>query len=228
MQCISGSWRAWLRFKLGTSIFLIVLLCCALSMIAKRAREQRASVRAIERAGGRVFYDFEFTARSSTGVPTGEPWAPKPLLDLLGLDYFGHIVIVEFAAGASDREMPYVARLGRLETLNLHGSSVTSAGLEHLRALTRLEHLRLDRTKVTDEGLAHLSGLASLEDLNLNFTVVGDPGLVHLRALKHLSALGLEKTKVTSAGMRALRNALPDVQIFLGPRTSRAGQPTAR
>ncbi len=40
--------------------------------------------------------------------------------------------------------------------LNLEGTQITDAGLEHLTGLTKLETLWLDDTQVTDTGVAEL------------------------------------------------------------------------
>ena len=45
--------------------------------------------------------------------------------------------------------------------MNLSGTKVTDAGLEHLKGLTQLQELDLTDTKVTGEGLEHLKELTN-------------------------------------------------------------------
>ncbi len=69
-----------------------------------------------------------------------------------------------------------------LQQLNLNGTQVTDAGLEHLKGLTRLQTLFLINTQITDAGLVHvvdsaremagrsMCGLLSGETVNGTFT----------------------------------------------------------
>jgi hypothetical protein len=65
--------------------------------------------------------------------------------------------------------------------VNLSGSQVTDAGLEHLKGLSQLQTLWLDGTQVTDAGLAQLKGLSKLQWLGLNDTKVTDEGVKKLQ-----------------------------------------------
>ena len=69
--------------------------------------------------------------------------------------------------------------LTQLQSLDLAGTQVTDAGLEHLKGLTQLQSLDLGQTQVTDAGLEHLKGLTQLQSLNLGDTKVTDAGLEH-------------------------------------------------
>jgi hypothetical protein len=79
--------------------------------------------------------------------------------------------------------------------VDLAGTQVNDAGLEHLKGLSRLQMLWLCRTRVTDAGLDHLKGLSELTRLHL------------------------QGTNVTDAGVKKLQQALPKCQIL-----SRAGE----
>jgi len=117
--------------------------------------------------------------------------------------------------------------LRQLQTLDLSGTKITDAGLEHLKDLPQLQTLDLSGTKVTDAGLERLQGLRQLQELGLSGTEVTDAGLEHLRGLpeleklcfwatgaglKHLSGLprlrelDLGGTKVTDAGLEHLKD----------------------
>ena len=75
--------------------------------------------------------------------------------------------------------------------VNLHGSEVTDAGLEHLKGLPQLQTLNLWQTKVTDAGLVYLKGLTKLHLLDLQCSEVTDAGLEHLKGLTELQTLNL-------------------------------------
>ncbi len=135
------------------------------------------------------------------------------------------VMLVSGIAGCGDREKQAIAKIEELggsvrvnESTNrtevdLSGTNVTDAGLEHLKGLTSLQELYLDGTEVTDAGLVHLKGLTSLRRLLLSDTKVTDAGLVHLKGLTSLQALNLRYTKVTDAGVKKLQQALPNCKI---------------
>ena len=175
-----------------------------------RAHVQRDAVGAIERAGGKVWFDWQWKNRRPN--PSGQPSCPKWLVDCIGVDYFGHVTSV-YARRVSDAELVHIGKLSRLEYLLLGRSSVTGAGLAHLEGARSLRVLNLQHTQVTDAGLSHLKKLTSLQELGLGNTGVSDAGLAHLEGLSHLTDLGLEETKVTNAGIRELQKVLPKARI---------------
>ena len=76
-----------------------------------RARIQREAVAAIKSAGGHVDYDGE----SGAARPfRAEDMAPRWLVDLLGVDYFGHVTDV-WLPTTPDGAIAKVACLTRLE-----------------------------------------------------------------------------------------------------------------
>ena len=110
---------------------------------------------AIERLGGVVQYDWEmFPVTAGPPQQPGVPW----LRNLLGTDFFSKVTLVD-----------------------LSGSDVTDAELEHLSGLTRLNFLFLHDTQVTDAGLEHLNGLKNLVILYLNGTQVTPEGVKKLQ-----------------------------------------------
>ena len=97
--------------------------------------------------------------------------------------------------------------------LDLSESSVTDAGMEHLRGMLALETLRLDHTAVGDNGLAALAGLPDLRSINLYGTPVTDSCRESLASMESLRRCYLGQTAMTSEGINALRNARSDVRI---------------
>ena len=92
----------------------------------------------------------------------------------------------------------------RVVHVDLGNTSVTNAGVEHLKELTRLQ-LDLGLTRVTDAGLEHLKGLAQLRELRLQFVEVTDAGVEHLKGLTQLQQLWVGGPKVTDAGLEHLK-----------------------
>jgi hypothetical protein len=231
----SRSRRRFLRLGVRWLIVVVLAIGAGLGWTVRSAHVQREAVAAIQEAGGMVYYDVRWS--SGKNVPAGEPWAPRWLVKLIGVDYFGRVTVVWFP-GHTDLEVLPVGRLTGLERLNLGDSTVsdagiahlnglsdlcllflqrtkvTDAGLSHLRRLTQLEWLDLSHTRVTDAGLAHLEPMTRLTRLNLEDTPVTDAGLSHLRRLTSLEALYVRSTQVTDAGVRDLERALPSLTII--------------
>jgi hypothetical protein len=81
----------------------VLIVGTVLGFEVREARIQRDAVSAImSHIGGilhpgRVYYNWELAdgAPPSSAMPGSQPWAPKWLVDILGIDYFGHVVYVE-------------------------------------------------------------------------------------------------------------------------------------
>jgi hypothetical protein len=188
---ISRPWRRLLRFSVRGLIVLVLVVGAALGWIVRDAHVQRDAVLAILAAGGAVRYEWEFSGGKI--ILGGKPWAPRWLVDRLGVDYFGHVTAVDanhMSTEASDAAIAQVGRLTRVQYLNIHDSPVS------------------------DSGLVHLKGLKNLSVLRLYCTLVSDAGLVHLKGLTNLSFLQLEGTQVTDVGVKELSRALPSLRII--------------
>jgi hypothetical protein len=219
-------------------ILLVVVLGTGLGWIVRQAHIQRDAVAAISKAGGTVFYSWEI--KDGNSHPGARPWAPSWLVELTGVDFFGHVTGVTLIgslrpadttlaevgrltqlerlsfdnASATDAGLVHLKGLTNLSVLNLRGTQVTDAGLVRLKGLANLSALWLDGTRVTDAGLVHLKGLSNLSVLELRETEVTDAGLVHLKGLTKLEYLGLADTQVTDAGVDELKRARPGLTIF--------------
>ncbi len=200
--------------RMTTRRWMIVILAigCALGWALSAARVQRTAVATIQRAGGRVWYDWE--CQNGRPIPNARPWWPKLLVNLVGPDQLSNVVRVELTRGASDTELIQIGRLNRLEVLFLSGFSVTDAGLAHLQSLNRLKALRLGAGKVGDAGLAHLSGSQNLQELSLSIGPVTELGLVHLKGLPRLKLVRFwfanHNVLHLKAEWEAIRKTLPN------------------
>src|SRR6516164_6855048 len=152
-------WRRYLRFSVRGLIVVVLLIGAGLGWIVHQAHVQRDAVAAILKTGGVVSYDWDW--RDGAWISGAKPRAPSWLVDLVGVDYFGHAAYVGFPlhrrAAATDATLAEVGRLTRLQRLDVFSSSVTDAGLAHLKGLTKLAVLGLPGTQVTDAGVRELS-----------------------------------------------------------------------
>jgi hypothetical protein len=201
---------------------LVLVLGCGLGWVAHRARVQREAVAAIERAGGKVFYDWQLKySKMGDLMPdsTGQSRWPRWLVDRLGPDYFSTVKMV-FLFGPADAVMPQVGRLDQLEELDFMPGrkdrttlGPTDVGMVHLRDLTRLRHLKLGvnfagghiGSKITGAGLAAIAGCTRLWFLQLQGIPLADADLAALRGMTELRILDIDSPKVTAAGLAHLR-----------------------
>ncbi len=110
------------------------------------------------------------------------------LVNLIGVDYFGHAIYVELMVPNTDGRfirsvsvenatLEQVARLTRVQQLYAHLSPVSDAGLDHLKGLTELSVLSVCGSQISDAGLADLAELTELSEPILSDTRVSDDGL---------------------------------------------------
>ncbi len=158
---VSRPWRTYLRFSVRGLIVIVMVIGGWLGWIVRSARIQRDAVAAIENAGGSVSYDWEWN--NGKGIPGGTAWAPRWLVDLIGVDYFGHVTDV-------------IPGMKNLSLLNLMSTKITDAGLAHLKGLTNLREVYLDDTRVTGSGERKRRSLPSLVVFSRNISVE-DPRL---------------------------------------------------
>jgi hypothetical protein len=179
------------QFSIRSLLVLVVVVavpCSWLAVKVQQVRQQRETLEIlaeIGRVGGLVGFDPNrpLTTRLSWAFPLLRHAGPG-LLSLLEDE-----CVVEY--------------------VELRGTAVTDAWLEHLKGLPHLHGLGLDGAKVTDAGLEHLRSLSQLNKLDLSNTRVTDAGLEHLRGLTHLQLLVLKQTHVTDDGVAKLQQALP-------------------
>jgi hypothetical protein len=185
---VSPPWWRYLRFSVRGLLVIVLVSGAGLGWLVRSARIQRDAVAAIERTGGSVEYESE-RMTGNQPLQHRKQWAPKWLVDALGVDYFRRVVEVGLTDESSDAELAHVGRL------------------------PALVKLCLVEMKLTDAGLAHLEGLTNLSQLHLRDTQVSDAGLWHLKTLTNLSRLDLGNTQVTATGMNELKQALPRLEI---------------
>jgi len=104
---------------------------------------------------------------------------------------------------------------GRVTRLRLVWQHLPSPVLAEVGKLTELRAIDLAWSTVTDEGLAQLKDLQKLRSIGLGGTPVTDQGLVHLEKLQSLQWLWLPAKTVTKAGVEKLKDARPDMNVYL-------------
>ena len=107
-------------------------------------------------------------------------------------------------ADLTDEELSRMAGLAQLESLDLSGTPIGDAGVEHLAGCRGLRELNLSNTKIDDAAMARLASLVSLRSLQLAGTAVTDAGVGQLRSLEELEQLSLAGTAVTDAAAGVL------------------------
>ncbi len=185
-QPITRSSRRPFRFSVRALVVVVIVVGIGLGWIVHRAHLQRDTVATIKSTGGSVTYEWEWNGK--TAIPGARPWAPRLLVDFIGVDYFGRVSDVYISRG-TDAVMAQVACLNRIERLQMWESPVTDAGLSHLRRLSELSALNVGDTRITDAGLVHLKGL------------------------KKLSLLCVPGRTVTDAGLNELKHTLPNLTV---------------
>jgi hypothetical protein len=110
--------RGYLRLSMGGLIVLILAIGVWLGGIVRGARIHHDAVATIQKAGGRVRYDWEWTYGRT--IQKREPWWPGWLGNVLGIDYFSHVTRVDFMNPATPvAVLHHVGRFGQLEWLQL-------------------------------------------------------------------------------------------------------------
>ena len=94
------------------------------------------------------------------------------------------------------------------------GRSDEAICLQAIAKLPRLEGLNLWEVGITDRGLQELIAAQNLKNLELAENVeITDVGLIHLAQLKNLRRLSLGSNSATKEGVARLRAALPKCEI---------------
>ena len=108
-----------------------------------------------------------------------------------GLDW------VDGLGGRLDRDAA-----GEITGVHLRGTWVSDAELVDLARLPKLERLDLSHTRITDEGLLHLKPARQIKDLNLYYAEqVTDQGMTAIRDWKQLKRLNLRGTRVSDGSL---------------------------
>jgi Leucine-rich repeat (LRR) protein len=84
------------------------------------------------------------------------------------------------------------------------GVPITNQTLPCLARLERLEELDLSEAQIDDTGTAALAQLSQLRVLDLSYTTIGDRTMAHVGTFPHLEIIRLEGVKISSVGLMHL------------------------
>jgi hypothetical protein len=207
--------RRPLRLSVRALMVTVLLLALALGWMVQRVQVQREAVAAIRASGGSVVYDWQRIPGKRIDIKA-EPNAPKWLVERLGVDYFGDVVVASLGNNPGDADLDRVGRLAKLVTIQIGQSNeITDAGLAHLAGLIYLENLSLRGTKVTGPGLANLRSMTRLKTLSLSGLPLNDADLAHIEGLTDLETLDLSGVPVTDVGLAHLQGLVKLQQLRL-------------
>ena len=129
-------------------------------------------------------------------------------LDLGGADIDDRIDLANTSTRDQDLAKIHVFA-GGVDQLDLGGTQITDASLQHVVGLKHLSFLNLSNTKISDDGLKalrfHDKGYElHLYEIDLSDTQITDAGLAYLQDFSYLRKLNLSGTAITGSGLHHL------------------------
>lgn len=147
------------RFSLAHAMLLITLVALALGIRVESNRKQDRAIARLESLGAMVVFDYQWKA---PGIwdPNAKP--PSAWERRLGFGRGSVVEVQLFAGRGmrpeqfSDDDAALIAHLRDLEWLVLMDTKLSDKGLEHLARLGKLERLDVEGSRVTEQGGAAL------------------------------------------------------------------------
>ena len=123
--------RRWFRLSLRTLFVLLTVACLWVGWISHRADQQRQVVEWVTELNGYVLYDYEMDENSRI-AKDADPPGPDWLRDLIGVDYFANVLLVNFNR-TQVRDPTPLANLKSLDELYLYRTQVSQEDCEMLQ-----------------------------------------------------------------------------------------------
>jgi hypothetical protein len=217
------------QFRLRTLLIVVTVLSLYLGWLVHRAKEQCATVAAIQDLGGWIYYDFQIV--NDRYDPNASSWAPEWLRRHLGIDFFHDVVQVNMVynedgpqrldnAITTDASAKFIARLPRVELLGLKEGQATDSALRELSNLRRLHQLYMwDAAQVTDAGIAELRHLTQLKHVHCSNAQLTDESLKTFSTMPQLEYLSLQGNLFTDRGVAYLVDMPNLTELWIGTKT---------
>src|SRR5271155_3997719 len=116
---------------------------------------------------------------------------------------------IEGIGGKVDRDAA-----GDVIALHLRGTWVTDTELLDIARLPKLERLDLSHTRITDEGLLHLKPARQIRDLNLYYSEwITDQGMTAIKNWKMLKRLNVRGTRIANGTLEIVSH-MPQLEAL--------------
>jgi Leucine-rich repeat (LRR) protein len=139
-------------------------------------------------------------------------------------DPAGNVVAVNLrGTWVDDVEMIDIARLPKLQRLDLSHTRITDEGMLHLKPASQIEDLNLYYAEwVTDQGMTAIKNWKKLKRLNVRGTRIANGTLEIVSHMPQLEALDISNTQITDNAMDMLitLNSLKELALGQGRRGS--------
>jgi Leucine-rich repeat (LRR) protein len=103
---------------------------------------------------------------------------------------------------------------GNVVAVNLRGTWVDDVEMIDIARLPKLQRLDLSHTRITDEGMLHLKPASQIEDLNLYYAEwVTDQGMTAIRNWKKLKRLDVRGTRISNGTLEIVSH-MPQLEAL--------------
>lgn len=135
-------------------------------------------------------------------------------------DQAGNIVAVDLrGAWVYDSQLMELARMPKLEQLDLSHTRISDEGMLYLKPAPRITDLNLYYAEqITDQGLNAIKNWKYLKQLNVRGTRISDGTLEIVSHLTQLEALDIANTQITDNGLDYLMTLVNLKELSLGRR----------
>jgi len=206
-----------MRFKLKFVFIALTGICLLFGICNQYCWKEQRTVKAIENAGGRVWYQHEVNDEPYVAGQSDGAWRQR----LFGKQAISPAVIVEFLSAARKGEdkkhdrriaqlgtLQAISKLQTVKALRFYDIKVRLDQLYILQDLTNLAVLQFScassATTIELDNLACLSKLPCLKTLSITGMPNTDGKLEFIAGMTGLSSLHLEATKIDSSDIQSI------------------------
>jgi len=219
----------WLRFRLSTSIFVLIGLSFLVNWLGsevRRVRHMEGLVERISRSGGVVAYDWETTPDGQLYDEDGNliSWyqdqpSPKWVRSIFGDHIFCHVVRADFDLQDERTRLDDITLLRNLPDLRhvfVEWGCVNNKALKTLSDLQQLDTLSLGNTCLKDGQIRYIAPLVNLTTLDLQGNRLSDVAVPHLCNMSGLEWLNLSRNAIRGETLSSLDQLQALRCLYLG------------